>query len=623
MPNTRTIDWLRYGSGHVHGVMVDGKPLVDFERDRLHREVKRAHRSFTQTREYDRVGRLAQMSVRHARSANVLDVLARRTYRYSAAGHLTRIEDDTRGATDYTYDPLGRLLKSVTPDLTELFAFDPAGNPVDAEKVPPRPVIESAEEQVARHARESAEDEAWTRSHPGELPPLRWNQRGSEDSARLRAWKASLPKCIGNVLKELNHTHYAYDERGNLSRKTGPNGVTWIYAYDQQNRLKQAKRYAKPPAADEIDRREKTPAGGIRSIPGTAPVDLVASFDYDAFGRRTSKEVKRASGATELTVFTWDGDVLLMEERFEALPCEHEGERRSENARYETVRENGQDEYSLPVAQRMHTLDSDYRWMRASLYLHEPGTFVPLARLDERLIEPAFLATGTDGGFVQVPAKSRHATVFYQNDHLGTPQELLDESGKVVWLARYKAWGARKRAPYGKIDAVETDNAIRFQGQYADDETGLHYNRHRYYDPSTGRFISKDPIGLAGGLNAFQYAPNPVQWIDPLGLSGKTPPTISAADITNKTRTEIRGLARQKGLEVAKQDAAGLPIKWKCPCTGKERLRLDRGHIDQTTGLPYNDPKAAVDHVHAYDSTGKVKVKSPVDGNPHFPTTGE
>jgi RHS repeat-associated protein len=60
---------------------------------------------------------------------------------------------------------------------------------------------------------------------------------------------------------------------------------------------------------------------------------------------------------------------------------------------------------------------------------------------------------------------------------------------------------------------------LRFQGQYYDDETGLHYNRHRYYDPQTGRFISKDPIGLAGGINVYQYAPNPITWLDPFGLS--------------------------------------------------------------------------------------------------------
>jgi RHS repeat-associated protein len=95
----------------------------------------------------------------------------------------------------------------------------------------------------------------------------------------------------------------------------------------------------------------------------------------------------------------------------------------------------------------------------------------------------------------------------------------VDESGTVVWLARYKAWGGWKNTWKEKPDPAEAANALRFQGQYHDEETGLHYNRHRYYDPQTGRFISKDPIGLAGGINVYQYAPNPVQWIDPLGLT--------------------------------------------------------------------------------------------------------
>ncbi|WP_311767348.1 RHS repeat-associated core domain-containing protein, partial [Burkholderia contaminans] len=104
-------------------------------------------------------------------------------------------------------------------------------------------------------------------------------------------------------------------------------------------------------------------------------------------------------------------------------------------------------------------------------------------------------------------------------DHLGTPQELLDESGKVVWLGRYRAWGGEKTVWREIPERNEVGNAIRFQRQYRDEETGLHYNRNRYYDPNTGRFISKDPIGLQGGLNAWQYAPNPITWIDPLGLS--------------------------------------------------------------------------------------------------------
>ncbi|MDC4693056.1 hypothetical protein NQ791_17875, partial [Acinetobacter baumannii] len=61
-------------------------------------------------------------------------------------------------------------------------------------------------------------------------------------------------------------------------------------------------------------------------------------------------------------------------------------------------------------------------------------------------------------------------------------------------------------------------NNIRFQGQYFDEETGLHYNRYRYYSPYVGRFVSKDPIGLLGGFNVYKYAPNPVAWVDVLGL---------------------------------------------------------------------------------------------------------
>ncbi|WP_281434727.1 RHS repeat-associated core domain-containing protein, partial [Erwinia phyllosphaerae] len=60
---------------------------------------------------------------------------------------------------------------------------------------------------------------------------------------------------------------------------------------------------------------------------------------------------------------------------------------------------------------------------------------------------------------------------------------------------------------------------LRFQGQYLDRETGLHYNLFRYYDPVAGRFTQVDPIGLQGGLNLYVYAPNPLNWVDPLGLT--------------------------------------------------------------------------------------------------------
>ncbi|MBC3778170.1 RHS repeat-associated core domain-containing protein, partial [Pseudomonas sp. SWRI99] len=65
---------------------------------------------------------------------------------------------------------------------------------------------------------------------------------------------------------------------------------------------------------------------------------------------------------------------------------------------------------------------------------------------------------------------------------------------------------------------------LRFQGQYFDAESGLHYNRHRYYDPRLGRYLTPDPVKLAGGLNQYQYVPNPTGWVDPLGLTSSCPP---------------------------------------------------------------------------------------------------
>ncbi|WP_420907018.1 RHS repeat-associated core domain-containing protein [Variovorax boronicumulans] len=99
--------------------------------------------------------------------------------------------------------------------------------------------------------------------------------------------------------------------------------------------------------------------------------------------------------------------------------------------------------------------------------------------------------------------------------------ELTDEGGNIAWEANYKAWGEARLTISEAGRKAGLKNPIRFQGQYLDEETGLHYNRFRYYDPMVGRFVSKDPIGLLGGSNTHAFAPNPVQWIDPLGLSNK------------------------------------------------------------------------------------------------------
>jgi RHS repeat-associated protein len=101
---------------------------------------------------------------------------------------------------------------------------------------------------------------------------------------------------------------------------------------------------------------------------------------------------------------------------------------------------------------------------------------------------------------------------WYQNDHLGTPQKIIAQNGVTVWSAKYDAFGK------ASVEVATITNNLRFAGQYFDEETGLHYNWNRYYDPATGRYITADPIGLEGGINHYAYVyGNPSNLIDPTG----------------------------------------------------------------------------------------------------------
>nr|WP_256590941.1 MULTISPECIES: RHS repeat-associated core domain-containing protein [unclassified Pseudomonas] len=129
----------------------------------------------------------------------------------------------------------------------------------------------------------------------------------------------------------------------------------------------------------------------------------------------------------------------------------------------------------------------------------------------------------------------------------------------MVWSARYSAYGKLSQLSHGGGEQLE--QPLRFQGQYFDAESGLHYNRHRYYQPDSGRYLTPDPVKLAGGLNAYRYVPNPTGWVDPLGLSGNCPgankPGCSAPDGVVETTVD--------GGEVT------------LPSTGKESEYLYRG----------------------------------------------
>ena len=116
---------------------------------------------------------------------------------------------------------------------------------------------------------------------------------------------------------------------------------------------------------------------------------------------------------------------------------------------------------------------------------------------------------GTNPQFMKTAA----GYAYYQNDVLGTPQQLVTSTGEVKWKATYDAFGEATVA----AESTVTNN-LRFPGQYYDGETGLHYNYFRYYEPKVGRYVTFDPIGLNDGLNSYLYVRgNPFKYIDPTG----------------------------------------------------------------------------------------------------------
>ncbi len=177
-------------------------------------------------------------------------------------------------------------------------------------------------------------------------------------------------------------------------------------------------------------------------------VESTSSYQYDSLGRRVAKQ-SEIKDQTDHKRFLWQGLRMLREES------------------------PGQ----------------------SSLYIYEPGSYAPLARVDEK------------------EGEVENKVYYFHTDQIGTPLEMTDAEGQIVWQAKYRAWGSVE-----KLVVNEVEQNLRFQGQYFDVETGLHYNTFRYYDPEIGRFITQDPIGLEGGFNLYGYCRNPTAWVDPLGL---------------------------------------------------------------------------------------------------------
>ena len=412
LPDGRQINYLYYGSGHLHQISLDDEVITDIERDKLHREIFRTQGKLASRYELDPLGRLKKQIAtlndlaeggkgKTKVAAGFSQTAVKRSYGYDRTGNLTHNTDQRTGTTQFEYDKLGRITKAGN----ELFAFDPAHNILDipTEKVKPYPVP----------------------SPVGE---------GRGEGKTAAPLSADLNPVTDNRLKTYNGTTYYYDNFGNLIHRELADGEVQNYFYDLHDQLVKA----------EIFKKDGTKE--------------TWSYTYDALGRRIGKgRLKNEEVSDSLedeTRFVWDGSRLLQEAH------------------------------------------SDGRYT----YIYtDPSSYEPLAQVCNWTTE--------DG-------KSRQQTHYFHCDQIGIPREMTDKDGNLLWFGNYTGWGRLKE------ETKVTDSAyqpFRLQNQYADRETGLHYNFFRYYEPDAGRFVNQDPIRLMGGENLYRFAPNTGSWIDPSG----------------------------------------------------------------------------------------------------------
>ncbi|WP_137472453.1 RHS repeat domain-containing protein, partial [Escherichia coli] len=417
------------------------------------------------------------------------------TTAYTSAGqlqsqHLNSLQYDR----DYTWNDNGELIRISSPRQTRSYSYSDTGRLTGVHTTAANLDIRIP----------YATDPAGNRLPDPELHP----------DSTLSMWP-------DNRIARDAHYLYRYDRHGRLTEKTDliPEGVirtdderTHRYHYDSRHRLVHYTRtqYAEP---------------------------LVESrYLYDPLGRRVAKRVWRRerdltgwmslSRKPEVTWYGWDGDRLTTIQ--------------NDRTRIQTVYQPGSFTPLIRVETATGELAKTQRRSLADALQQSGGedggsvVFPPvlvqmLDRLEseilaDRVSEESRRWLASCGLTVEqiqnqmdpvyTPARKIH---LYHCDHRGLPLALVSTEGATEWCAEYDEWGnlLNEENPH------QLQQLIRLPGQQYDEESGLYYNRHRYYDPLQGRYITQDPIGLKGGWNFYQYPLNPVQYIDSMGLASK------------------------------------------------------------------------------------------------------
>ena len=468
---------------------------------------------------YDPAGHLRRL-VRADGSA--LDV------RCDAAGRPVRIAAPD-GVAEFEYDDSGRLVAARNAEVELAWAYDDAGRLVEERQgdavvayhhdaaglagmtYPSGETVRFARDLDARlveivdwaggrHRIDYADDDRAWRLHAADgTTTTTWlHPTGHVAATRVEAGGAALFDCADALDDEdrvaerrdsrLGATRYEYDAEGQLLGVARDRGPSERFAYDVAGN-----RTACGAGAAAFDPLNRIVSQGGEAFAHDARGDMVERrgpgggwrYRYDGFGR-----LALAEGTDGRRVsFGYDPLGRRLWKRVEAAG-------RERTTRFVWAGEQVVREVGHAAASWEAPGDAPF----ARDYLYWPHTPVPLLLRERGVVHQ------------------------YHTDGNGVPQRVTAPDGVVVWEAAVDPFGA------ARVTVAGLAQPWRLPGQYHDEETGLHYNRHRYYDPSLGRYVSRDPLGVAGGLNLYTYVGNdPVNRADPLGLWWKTALTVVAA----------------------------------------------------------------------------------------------
>ncbi|MEV7238768.1 putative T7SS-secreted protein [Streptomyces sp. NPDC051020] len=400
----------------------------------------------------------------------------------------------------YGYDTLGRRISRTTPSgVTSTLDYDAAGR-CSSLSSSGRTVAftrNAAGQESARHIGQSI-----SLTHEfdtaGRLTSEQVWARGQSLKHRAYTYRAD-GNLIGIHDSVSGSRHFELDAVG---RVTAVDGTRWTetYAYDQAGNQTQAAWPVGHPGHEATGERtytgtRLTRAGRVR-------------YEHDAQGRIVLRQKTRLSRAPGTWRYTWDSEDRLTSVttpdgahwRYLYDPLGRRMAKQRLQAQSDAVIEEVSFTWDGTIL--CEQISSAEALANSVALTWDHDGLRPLTQT-ERILSASTPQDTVDERFFAVVT-----------DLIGTPTELIDESGSLAWYTRSTLWGT---TTWSATSIAYTP--LRFPGQYFDPETGLHYNFHRHYDPETARYVSVDPLGIAPSPNSDAYVANPHTGADPFGLS--------------------------------------------------------------------------------------------------------